>query len=318
MSSAFVPMSNMDWALGTAYNVASTPEGRHMALDAAGMLPVIGTAADLANAGLYAYEGDYANAALSGLSAVPVIGDMAGGAKIGRRVAEGAAAAYAGAKAVDKVKDAKTGLKTAANNCLDGVHCFTAGTQIVVGMGLAEDGTVLYDMKSIEDIEVGDLVYSYNTITGEYEYSEVTSTMSLMSKHVCYLTIEDEQGNEQTIETTDSHPFWVVSDEPDLSRAAGEYVNENGVWLYHEGMDITDDGYWVEAKDLHVGDVFLGANGKLSTLTNNVRVEQDGGIAVFNFEVEGNHNYFILAKNFGYGPRELQSKKPDRGRNFFV
>lgn len=32
-----------------------------------------------------------------------------------------------------------------------------------------------------------------------------------------------------------------------------------------------------------------------------MRVEQDGGIAVFNFEVEGNHNYFILAKEYEYG-----------------
>ena len=38
-----------------------------------------------------------------------------------------------------------------------------------------------------------------------------------------------------------------------------------------------------------------------STLTNKVRVEQSGGIAVFNFTVEGNHNYFVLAKDFGYG-----------------
>ena len=32
-----------------------------------------------------------------------------------------------------------------------------------------------------------------------------------------------------------------------------------------------------------------------------VRVEQAGGIAVFNFTVEGNHNYFILAKEYEFG-----------------
>ena len=57
----------------------------------------------------------------------------------------------------------------------------------------------------------------------------------------------------------------------------------------------------IRGKDLRVGDVFLGANGELSTLTNLVRVEQEGGIAVFNFTVEGNHNYFILAKEYEYG-----------------
>ena len=292
MSSAFAPMSNMDWALGTAYNIAATPEGRHVALDVAGMAPFVGGAADALNAGLYACEGDYANAALSGAA---IVFDGIGIAKLAGRVTKGVS------KATNKLSDAASTMRHHAGECLDGVHCFTEGTQIVVGLGLAEDGTVLYDTKSIEDIEVGDLVYSYNTITGEYEYSEVTSTMALTSKHVCCLTIEDENGNEQTIETTDAHPFWVVSDEPDLSRAAGEYVNENGVWLYHENMTPTDAGYWVEAKDLRVGDTFLGADGKLSTLTNKVRVEQDGGIAVFNFTVEGNHNYFILAKDFAYG-----------------
>ena len=52
---------------------------------------------------------------------------------------------------------------------------------------------------------------------------------------------------------------------------------------------------------MRVGDVFLGANGELSTLTNIVRIEQSGGIAVFNFEVEGNHNYFVLAKEDEFG-----------------
>ena len=52
---------------------------------------------------------------------------------------------------------------------------------------------------------------------------------------------------------------------------------------------------------MRVGDVFLGANGELSTLINAVRVEQNGGIAVFNFSVEGNHNYYILAKEYDYG-----------------
>ena len=90
-------------------------------------------------------------------------------------------------------------------------------------------------------------------------------------------------------------------DEPDLSRAARNVVDENGVILYHENLEAGLNGFWVEAKDLQVGDVFLGADGKLSTLSNVVRVEQSGGIAVFNFTVEGNHNYFILAKEYEYG-----------------
>ena len=180
--------------------------------------------------------------------------------------------------------------------------CFTEGTQIVVGMNYDEHGNFAnYDTKNIEDIQVGDLVYSYNTLTGETELTEVTSTFALTSDHINHLTIIDENGDEQVIETTDSHPFWVVTDDPDLERAASEVVDENGAILYHENLEPGSNGFWVEAKDLRVGDVFLGANGELSTLTNIVRVEQEGGIAVFNFTVEGNHNYYIIAKEYEYG-----------------
>jgi len=88
-----------------------------------------------------------------------------------------------------------------------------------------------------------------------------------------------------------------VTDEPDLERAARELADG----FYHENIEPGLNGFWVEAKDLRPGDVFLGANGELSMLTNAVRVEQEGGIAVFNFTVEGNHNYFILAKEYEYG-----------------
>ena len=168
-------------------------------------------------------------------------------------------------------------------------------------MGLAEDGTILYDTKNIEDIQVGDLVYSYNTSTGETELTEVTSTVALSSDHINYLTIVDEDGNEQVIETTDVHPFWVLTDDPDFSRGARDYVDENGVVWYHEGLDATEYGFWVETKDLQIGDVFMGADGELSTLTGKLRLDFEGGIAVFNIEVEGNHNYFILAKEYENG-----------------
>jgi hypothetical protein len=56
------------------------------------------------------------------------------------------------------------------------------------------------------------------------------------------------------------HPFWVVTDDPDLERAARSVVNENGVILYHENIAPGLNGFWVEAKDLREGDVFLGAS----------------------------------------------------------
>jgi len=148
---------------------------------------------------------------------------------------------------------------------------------------------------------VGDLVYSYDTITGEVSQQEVTAVFVLESDHINYLTILDEQGREQVIETTDSHPFWVVTDKPDLSRAAREFVLENGTIIYHENIGSGLNGFWVESKDLREGDVFIGASGELSTLIAVERVVFPDGIKVYNFTVDGNHNYFVIAKCDEFG-----------------
>ena len=121
--------------------------------------------------------------------------------------------------------------------------CFTEGTQVVVGVEYDDDGNfVQYVTVNIEDIKVGDLVYSYNTLTGETELCEVTDTFVRTSDHINYLTIIDENGHEQIIETTDGHPFWVVTDELDLTRAAQSIINENGVTLYHENLEGNANG----------------------------------------------------------------------------
>lgn len=53
----------------------------HGVLDVAGFIPGVGAVADLANAGLYAAEGNYLDAGLSLVSAIPGIGDTVALAK---------------------------------------------------------------------------------------------------------------------------------------------------------------------------------------------------------------------------------------------
>ncbi|SHM65237.1 RHS repeat-associated core domain-containing protein [Gracilibacillus kekensis] len=60
----------------------------HGSLDAAGLVPGIGIIADSANALYYAVEGDYKNAGLSALAAVPVVGYVGNGIKYGSKVAD--------------------------------------------------------------------------------------------------------------------------------------------------------------------------------------------------------------------------------------
>ena len=87
------------------------------------------------------------------------------------------------------------------------------------------------------------------------------------------------------------------TDEPDLERAVREYADG----AYHANITPTESGFWVEAKDLRVGDVFIGVNGELSVLIDIDRVELDEAILVYNFAVEGNHNYFVIAAGDEYG-----------------
>lgn len=92
----------------------------HGVLDVAGFIPVVGAVADLANAAIYAAEGDWGNAALSAVSAVPGFGDAVGAVKILAK------SANALGKALPKAKNmlsfcgkltgkAKTGAKKLAN-----------------------------------------------------------------------------------------------------------------------------------------------------------------------------------------------------------
>ncbi|UTW58744.1 hypothetical protein KFE96_00105 [Kordiimonas sp. SCSIO 12603] len=77
--------------------------------------------------------------------------------------------------------------------------CFVAGTQV-----LTKDG-----LKNIEDIKVGDLVWSRNPETGEQELKEVTDFIPRHERVIWELTVQNAAGETETFETTDEHPWWV-------------------------------------------------------------------------------------------------------------
>ena len=94
------------------------------ALDIAGMVPIVGEAADLINVGIHAGRGNWADVAISGAAAVPFLGWFATGGKFLK-------------KAAGKVDDVG-GLVASksddlARRCDEfSSNCFIAGTQVVV------------------------------------------------------------------------------------------------------------------------------------------------------------------------------------------
>lgn len=109
-------------ARGPGTNGAKTSEWvgwLQAGLDVAGLIPVVGEFADLANAGIYLVQGDYAMAGCSLISVIPVVGDAIGKSgkielKVGRYADEAADVSKLVAKKID----------------LPIIGCFVAGTLV--------------------------------------------------------------------------------------------------------------------------------------------------------------------------------------------
>ena len=122
-----------------------------------------------------------------------------------------------------------------------GGACFVGGTRIQVPNGI----------EYIENIEVGDVVKSFDVGTSSVVNSKVTETYVHSDRY--YMIING------IIKTTSVHPFY-------------------------------SDGNWIEAGDLSIGDKILHVDGLVHTIKT---IElSDTQVTVYNFEVDGTHNYF--------------------------
>lgn len=131
--------------------------------------------------------------------------------------------------------------------------CFPAGTKIYTNVGY----------KNIEDINVNDLVYSYN------EQKEKVELKKVIKKFVHDDTIFYEiKLKNELIKVTPFHRFYIFRD--------NKYV-------------------WISAKDLLLSDKLFDKNKKkieildISTKQYNQKV--------YNFEVSDNHTYFVTFQN---------------------
>ncbi len=104
---------------------------------------------------------------------------------------------------------------------------------------------------------------------------KVTKVFENETDELYILTYE----NNTKIETTWSHPFFIV------------------------------DKGWTEVKDIKIGDYSQTVDGKLKITKIDIR-KLEKPIKVFNFEVEGNHNYFVS----NYGILVHNQNKPDYGK----
>jgi RHS repeat-associated protein len=155
--------------------------------------------------------------------------------------------AFAGA-AINAVKSAGQGA-TAIGRATANGGCFIAGTAVLTAFGVSV----------IEDIKVGDSVWSYNEQTQQNELKEVVRLYRYEKTEIVRVGTSDGQ----IISATTEHPFYVVN----------------------QG--------WFAAKDLRAGDILLLVNGK-TVIVELVQHELlESPIIVYNFEVADNHNYYV-------------------------
>ena len=128
---------------------------------------------------------------------------------------------------------------------------FPAGTPIAVKGGY----------KNIEDIEVGDLVWSWDEATGDIGLKPVTAVMEKTAEAL----IEITSGSE-TIRATPKNPFWVGEAETGSWKNADELTEDDELWL-------------------------LDKRNK-SILSLDLQ-PQEKPIVVYNFEVAEWHTYFV-------------------------
>ncbi|MCG6146462.1 polymorphic toxin-type HINT domain-containing protein [Leptospira bandrabouensis] len=170
--------------------------------------------------------------------------------------------------------------------------CFVAGTKVHTKEGL----------KNIEDIRVGDVVLSKSDETGEVSYRKVVETFIRQTEAIYIVSFADGT----VLETTWNHPF---------------RVKKQGHALEKFSIETTD---WVQAKDLHPGDVALRADGKELVITDITIDEREE--TVYNFEVEKYHTYFVGEigvwvhnadyKNLSMGYRELVLFYTQNGKDY--
>jgi len=193
-------------------------------------------------------------AAVSGvLSAIPGVGWF--GAGMIQGVTEAAMTAVDGGSLEDVFKAFAVGFITSV--VIHGVgkalkkvkFCFTAGTPVLMAAGYT---------KSIENILPGDMVESYNQITGKTESKRVLQTF------------ENETGEITKITTS-----------------AGDTINST------PGHKLYANGKWISAQDLRAGDILVNVNGEQVIVEQIQHEILENPIKIYNFEVADNNSYYV-------------------------
>jgi RHS repeat-associated protein len=148
--------------------------------------------------------------------------------------------------------------------------CFVAGTLVPTENGEIE----------IQNLKIGDRVWSYSLETGQWELRSVEATPVRNYNG----DIERISVGGTVVVATANHPFWIIdgNDLSDRPPASGVPENERAT---------TPFGRWVEARSLRAGDVTWLLDGETAPIS--AVSGTNAHVRVYNLTVEGNHTYSV-------------------------
>jgi RHS repeat-associated protein len=132
-----------------------------------------------------------------------------------------------------------------------GRACFVAGTLVKTGRG----------MLPIEQVQIGDLVWSREAVSGKEDWKPVLRTFVTINKDVVTMTLIEADGDQQELHVTPEHPLWTVRG-------------------------------WAPAGDLHLGERVWARDGWAKLVSF---VRENYKQTVYNLEIADYHTYFVSA-----------------------
>ncbi|EMO87931.1 intein C-terminal splicing domain protein [Leptospira noguchii str. 2001034031] len=186
--------------------------------------------------------------------------------------------------------------------------CFAAGTQVQT-----KDGR-----KSIEAIQVGDVVRSWNENTNTFENKTVTELFVHEVPQLFFLKLDGEE----ELHTTWNHPFrrriagnsvaTLAGSSNDLRGVQREFATHEHAMNPSESVvslvgspsassnNAGSDSEWVKVEDLRLKDQVLKSDGSWGTVTG-IYYYNTEPTKVYNLEVEDNHTYVVGGDTLGIG-----------------
>jgi hypothetical protein len=214
----------------------------HGVLDGAGFIPVVGAVADLANAGWYAAEGDWTNAAFSSAAAIPFAGDAFAVGKLAFKAAKGAEKLVEAGNGVRKIKYTFDTQKIGANPGKN----LNSYQRRKTWRAMAEDREA--PLTEVQRQQIRDTPWHkspaprwQNPVTGKREIMELSHEGKSFSRKV-------EQGSSRREDGTDVVPRWPETHaQIDKHRHLPRNVRE--VYTSQDGIDKIRKAFAKEVKE---------------------------------------------------------------------